>query len=98
MDHQVAVQSFSKKWGEKRAGAGAFPRSRASYFRFASFIYVPTVLSESLAQAMPHLGTVWKDIRIVAEVNKQEHTLESAETEVNIQEWELGFSPPDPLG
>ena len=92
------MQSFSKKWFEKRAGAGAFPKSRASYFRFASLIYVPTVLSESLAEAMQHLGTVWKGIRIVAEVKKQEHALESAETEANIQEWELGFSSPDPLG
>ena len=45
---------------------------------------------------MPHLGTVWKGIRIVAEVKKQEHTLESAGTEANIQEWELGFSSLNP--
>ena len=29
-----------------------FPISRASYFRLAHFKYVPTMLSESLAQAM----------------------------------------------
>ena len=39
-----------------------------------------------MAEAMPHLGTVGKGIRIVAEVNKQEHALESTETEANIQE------------
>ena len=39
-----------------------------------------------MAEAMPHLGTVGKGIRIVAEVKKQEHTLESAGTEANIQE------------
>ena len=55
-------------------------------FSLCFFIYVPTVLSEGLAQAMPHLGTVGKGIRIVAEVNKQEHELESTETEANIQE------------
>ena len=58
-------KSFSNKKCEKRAGAGErqlsaifpvatapFPKSCASYFRFAPFnTLVPTILSESLAQA-----------------------------------------------
>ena len=58
-------KSFSNKKCEKRAGAGErqlspifpaatapFPKSCASYFRFARFnTLVPTILSESLAQA-----------------------------------------------
>ena len=46
---KTVVQSFSKKRCEKRAGAEERPR--ASYFRFPHFKYVPTILSESLAQA-----------------------------------------------
>ena len=63
-----------------------FPGRARLIFALFFFIYVSTVLSEGLAQAMPHLGTVGKGIRIVAEVNKQEHALESTETEANIQE------------
>ena len=51
--------------------------------------------------SMPHfaLCVVWTSIRrTVAEVNKWDGGLESTETEVNIQEWGLGFSLPSPLG
>ena len=58
----IVVQSFIKKRCEKRAGGGGagernhptIPRSRASYFRFVPFKYVPTILSEPLAQASVH--------------------------------------------
>ena len=51
--------------------------------------------------SMPHfaLCAVWTSIRrTVAEVNKWDRGLESTETKVNIQEWDLGFSLPSPLG
>ena len=51
--------------------------------------------------SMPHfaLCAVWTSTRrTVAEVNKRDRGLESTETEVNIQEWGLGFSLPSPLG
>ena len=34
------------------AATAPFPISRASYFRFAHFKYVPAILAESLAQAI----------------------------------------------
>ena len=51
--------------------------------------------------SMPHfaLCAVWTSTRrTVAEVNKWDRGLESTETEVNSQEWGLGFSLPSPLG
>ena len=43
---KIVVQSCSKKWS-----TAPFPRSRASYFCLAWFIFVRTLLSENLAQA-----------------------------------------------
>ena len=49
------MQSFSKKGGEKRAGAGeregGAQITRVSFWLCFFFIYVPTILSDNLAQA-----------------------------------------------
>ena len=47
--------------------------------------------------SVQHFGAVWTCICTI-EVNKWERGLESTETEVNIEEWGLGFSSPNPLG
>ena len=56
------VQSFGKKNDAKNARV--LKREGASYFRFARFIYVPTILSGSLAQAVRKLSVLqnkkWK--------------------------------------
>ena len=49
------MQSFSKKWGEKRAGAGeregGAQITRVSFWLCFFLIYVPTILSDNLAQS-----------------------------------------------
>ena len=60
------VQSFGKKNDAKNARV--LKREGASYFRIARFIYVPTILSGSLAQAVRKLSVLqnkkWKKKKI----------------------------------
>ena len=49
--------------------------------------------------SVSHFSAIWTGIRTEAEVNKWERgALEPTDTEVNVEEWGMAFSAPNPFG
>ena len=48
--------------------------------------------------SVPHFSAIWTGIRTEAEVNCRSEELEPTDKEVNVEEWGMAFSVPNPFG